>query len=700
MTTNDIEQLLPECLLRSETYSLVITDLEGRYIYVNDVFKNRFSFICENFIGQPFFIAIYPEDHDKCLKALEQVFQNPDKVVKVNLRKPDNHLNDFYWTEWEFSLFKNKDKNPVGILCLGHDITETEKLSKQAKAFAQKVDTIIEEITDGFYVLNREWEFIKTNKTAEQILGVPREKLLGRKIWDLFPDTPDYNYPAQFRKAMNEYVTVSFEDYLADLDRWFSIVCYPSQEGLTVFFKDITQEKKTQLSLEDTSNKLKSILESMLNGYILINPQGKIMDFNQTAQNLALQYAEKNLVINTDMREYLSEYNKEIFDKFFHKALQGEKNIVEVARMIGGKETWLEVHYLPVYKEKKQELIGVTLKIVDISDRKQAENKLKQSEYMLRAIYQSTTEASTFIDRDFIIRYNNQAAKDVTKQVFGREAQIGENSLDCFLPQYQEEFRNYYEKVLLGESFVLERTDGTNWWRISLFPVYDKEQNIIGIANNVQDISDRKQKEILLEETKTRLDSTIEAIPHPLLIVSENNLITYVNTEFESVLGYSAQEVIGREIDFLLPERYRAGHKFLQQQYLQKGGAVKKTGRYVQALTKSGTEIVIDASLNTFVASGKKYVIVILQDVTEQKKHQDTIIQQNETLRQIAWQQSHELRGPVANILGLCELLKNYQDETEEMKHKCIDYMLQATKELDKIIHKIVLQANESEYNE
>jgi len=573
MTTNDIEQLLPECLLRSETYSLVITDLEGRYIYVNDVFKNRFSFICENFIVQPSFIAIYPEDHDKCLKAVEQVFQNPDKVVKVNLRKPDTHLNDFYWTEWEFSLFKNKDKNPIGILCLGHDITETEKLSKQAKAFAQKVDTIIEEITDGFYVLNREWEFVKINKTAEQILGVPREKLLGRKIWDLLPDTPDYNYPAQFRKAMNEYVTVSFEDYLADLDRWFSIVCYPSQEGLTVFFKDITQEKKTQLSLEDTSNKLKSILESMLNGYILINPQGKIMDFNQTAQNLALQYAEKNLVINTDMREYTSEYNKEIFDKFFHKALQGEKNIVEVARMIGGKETWLEVHYLPVYKEKKQELIGVTLKIVDISDRKQAENKLKQSEYMLRAIYQSTTEASMFIDRDFIIRYNNQAAKDVTKQIFGREAQIGENSLDYFLPQYQEEFRNYYEKVLLGESFVLERTDGTNWWRISLFPVYDKEQNIIGIANNIQDITDRKNKE-------------------------------------------------------------------------------------------------------------------------------QRLMQQNEVLRQIAWQQSHELRGPVANILGLCELLKNYQDETEEMKHKCIDYMLQATKELDKIIHKIVLQANESEYNE
>jgi PAS domain S-box-containing protein len=192
---------------------------------------------------------------------------------------------------------------------------------------------------------------------------------------------------------------------------------------------------------------------------------------------------------------------------------------------------------------------------------------------MLRAIYQSTTEASTFIDRDFIIRYNNQVTKDITKQIFGREAQIGENSLDYFLPQYQEEFRNYYEKVLSGESFVLERTDGNNWWQIILFPVYDEHQNIIGIANNVQDITDRKNK--------------------------------------------------------------------------------------------------------------------------EQK-----LIQQNEILQQIAWQQSHELRRPVANILGLCDLLKNYDKEPKETQRTFIDYMLKATNELDEIIHKIVLQANESEYNE
>jgi light-regulated signal transduction histidine kinase (bacteriophytochrome) len=86
------------------------------------------------------------------------------------------------------------------------------------------------------------------------------------------------------------------------------------------------------------------------------------------------------------------------------------------------------------------------------------------------------------------------------------------------------------------------------------------------------------------------------------------------------------------------------------------------------------------------------------QDITERKKREVKILQQNETLHQIAWQQSHEVRRPVANILGIYSLLKDDKEATEEEKQNYLDYLFQSTQELDKIIHKIVHQANESEY--
>ncbi len=573
---------------------------------------------------------------------------------------------------------------------MGVDITETERASRRAKEFAQKIDTIIEAITDGFYVLNREWEFVKVNQVAEKILGKSRQELLGRKIWDMFPDTPEYNYPTQFRKAMNEYVTIAFEDYRADLDKWFSTVCYPSQEGLSVFFKDITQEKKIQEQLKDSEYKLKAILDSTTDGNILVSSDYKIINFNKTAARESKEILGKSFYEGGDIWEFVRPEDKEAFWQDSQMALQG--NILDFEKKIGG--IWFHVRYFPVYDDKGK-IFGFTLNASNIDYSKKAEEKLRQSEIMLRALYDSSNEAITLIDTNYKILYNNKLAKEITKSIFGREEQIGDYSLDFYIPELREEFAAYYQRVLQGETIRVEKEHLSIWWRFSLYPVYDNENKIFGIATNLKNITRRKQQDLQLQETQQRLDKTIEAIPHPLLIVDAETIqIIYVNAEFEKVFGYTEQEVVGREIDFLLPERYRTKHRFLQQEYLKKGDLLRNMGQYLPALIKRGTEIFVDASLNTFVADGKKYVIVILQDVTERKKQQDQILQKNKILEKIAWQQSHEVRRPVANILGLCDLLQNYKNEPEDVKDKYIAYLLKATQELDEIIHKIVELSN------
>lgn len=570
MTEDEIQSLLPECLLHSETYSLVITDLEGRYIFVNDVFKTRFSFISEKFIGQPSFIAIYPEDHQLCLKAVEQCFANPNKVVKVRLRKPDTNQHDFYWTEWEFSVFKDQHKTPIGILCLGHDITETEKASRQAKEFAQKVDTIIGEITDGFYQLDREWKFTKINKVAENILGITRENLLGRNFWDIFPDTTDYKYPSAYRKAMSEYIMVTFEDYRIDLDKWFSAVCYPSKEGLTVFFKDCTQEKKDKEKLKWSESKLRALYDSTTDGNILISPDYKILSFNKQANTVSQTVFGKPLQELADMWDYVLPNDKEDFYIDTQKALKGQYLKFEREIFFEQFSIWFEVAYFPVY-DNEGRILGFTFNTTNIDARKKAELKLKQSETMLKALYDSASEAISFLDTNFRIIFTNKLSKEICKNIFGREPAIGDNCLDYTVPELQKEFSEYHKQVLQGQSIYVEKEHLGFWWAFTMFPVYDSENNIIGISDNVRDITERKNREL-------------------------------------------------------------------------------------------------------------------------------KILKQNEALNAIAWQQSHELRRPVANILGLCDLLKNHQNETEEMKNKYINFILQASQELDKIIHKIVYQANENEH--
>ncbi len=694
------KKLIPEFLLSSELYLLAITDLGGYYLFANELFEKRFA-SREDIIGKHFSMTIHPDEIEKCNLIAYQCIAQPGKTFQLQLRKKDESQSDFYWTKWEFSLFKDSDGNPAGILCLGYDITKAEIASWQAKEFAQKLDSMIERITDGFYVLNREWEFVEINQTAEKILNKTRQELIGRKIWDLFPGLPHYNYPEQFRKAMSECITVAFEDYRGDLDKWFHVFCYPSPEGLNVFFRDITQEKKIQQQLKDSETRLRAVLDSAADSHILISPDYKVLSFNKKANEFSMQLLGKPLTLMANMWEYTAPGTEQAFYENSQKALKGENVIIEreIFYHQTGKKLWFEVSYLPTYSDDGN-ILGFTFNAVNIDARKKAEEKLHQSEIMLRAIYDSSDESLNLIDTNYKIIYNNKLSKQITRMIFGKEAQIGDSSMDFYVPELREEFASYYERVLRGETITLEKEHNGIWWLFKLYPVYDNENRIFGIATNFKDITRRKKQDLELKEIKHRLDKTIEAIPHPLLTVDAENLqITYVNAEFERVFGYTEKELLGKEVDILLPEKYRKHHRLLQKEYVKKGGLLKNRNRYLPALIKDGSEIYVDASLNTFVANDKLYAILILQDVTEKKKQQDQILKQNETLKRIAWQQSHEVRRPVANILGLCELFKNYENESEEMRKKYIEYMIHSAEELDRVIHKVISQTSEVNFD-
>jgi PAS domain S-box-containing protein len=143
MEKSEIISLLPAFIRNSETYYLIVTDLEGKYSYVNETFKNRFGFLHLDFLGQPSSVAIHPEDYSKCTEIVQQCFLEPDKVFTLEIRKPSNLQNDYHWTQWEFSLFKDLIGNPIGILCFGHDIT----ISKQSEIKIGKQNERLKEIT-------------------------------------------------------------------------------------------------------------------------------------------------------------------------------------------------------------------------------------------------------------------------------------------------------------------------------------------------------------------------------------------------------------------------------------------------------------------------------------------------------------------------------------------------------------------------
>lgn len=562
MSLRSLDQYVPKFLRDSSSYYVVITDEEGFYKEANAYFLKRFGFHAANLIGVHSFELIHPDDHMLCAEAVQKCMEKWDQVVSVELRKPDGEY--FFLTSWEFSALVENGQL-VGILCVGHDITQYSKTAAEAIEYGNRVHSILEEMSDGFILFDKNWHFIKVNPSAERLIGTPSGILSNQvTLWDFIPETSDLDFISRFKESKSKQIRLQFEQYFPQADRWFSIWCQPYLEGLIVFFKETSQEVKQREALFQSQQKLQALLDSTQDSNVYYNFEFKVVTVNARAREESLVLLGRRIQVGDDIRDFLEPTFREEFVQASMQALEGQ--IVDMDVSI--EQVWFNFRFFPV-KNDLGVIRGVALNARNIDQNKKASLLIQEQEAILRAIYNSSTESHTFLDKDLTIRFINSVAKRDTNLFFGHEAQIGENSLNFIIPEYQSIFHGYYQQVLTGERLVFEEEWMGKWWKMTISPVFNDDQ----------------------------------------------------------------KEIMG--------------------------------------------------------------ISLVVQDTTEARVREAKILRQNQILREISWRQSHEIRRPVATILGILELMK--QEKTDLPSHLIdyCNYLTEAAKQLDHLTAEIVDQVND-----
>ena len=164
--TQNIE--IPDYLKNSSTYLVVATDLTGNITYYNQAYFILYKNIIKNDFKANIMASIHPDDTDIIIKAVEKCLQNKFESTILQIRKPLANTNRYSWTHWEFSAILNKENEPEGIMCMGIDLTENFKMFENIKEFSERVETIIQNLTDGFFVLDKDWRFKSSNAISEK----------------------------------------------------------------------------------------------------------------------------------------------------------------------------------------------------------------------------------------------------------------------------------------------------------------------------------------------------------------------------------------------------------------------------------------------------------------------------------------------------------------------------------------------------
>jgi PAS domain S-box-containing protein len=123
---------------------------------------------------------------------------------------------------------------------------------------ARRMTDILEKTSDGFFAVDSDWNFTYLNAEAEVMLGAGRDSLLGQNLWAKFPNLAGSVFEQNYRAVMSDQVAIEFEALGTDGNAWFEVHSYPSGGGVSVFFRDITERKRSE-DERLTTSKLESL---------------------------------------------------------------------------------------------------------------------------------------------------------------------------------------------------------------------------------------------------------------------------------------------------------------------------------------------------------------------------------------------------------------------------------------------------------
>ncbi|HKA23658.1 MAG TPA: ATP-binding protein [Candidatus Eisenbacteria bacterium] len=149
------------------------------------------------------------------------------------------------------------------LALLAWNLSTIARHEREIRKSEERITNILESVTDGFTTYDADWRITFVNAAAERIMAKSRAELLGKNVWDLFPETVGRLGYREMHRSARERVAVEFEDYNPRLERWFACKTYPVADGLSVFFQDVTEQKRAQEELRQSRVLLENELADM-----------------------------------------------------------------------------------------------------------------------------------------------------------------------------------------------------------------------------------------------------------------------------------------------------------------------------------------------------------------------------------------------------------------------------------------------------
>jgi PAS domain S-box-containing protein len=643
----------------------VIVDGKGYFLLVNNAFEDLTGLSDKDVIGTPFLEVKLLTAESKALllknlmKRMQGLPVEPYEIAFTDKNGENRYTEvkaktmDYAGQHADLVIFRDITRRKKNLAKLKEYSEKMEKLVnekvKDVKESEEKYRELTESISDVFFAMDKDLRYTYWNKASEKLTGIPSKDAIGKSLTEIFPNVNGTRIEQFYQEVLRTKQPQSFlNNYeVGDKEFVFEISAYPTMAGLSVFVKDITERKQAEENLEKEQQELDCIVDSSPIIIFYKDKEGKFIRVNKT-------FAE---ALKIPKEKFLG---KTVFDFYSAKIAQGMTNddlevlksgrpklgIIEQYKSASGMR-WVQTDKVPIF-DKNGIPVGLVGFAQDITEQKKAEEKLRKSEKSWSDSFNSLEDVMIIIGKDYTIeKMNDSGLKLLGKtreEITGKKCYQVIHGLDapCEVCSFKRTLKT--GKMESVDRYI-ELFD--KYFSIKSSSISNERGEIVGFADLMRDISERKKMEATIKQERDMLESVTENIGAGFINISKDYRVLWANEfirrykgDVEGKLCYATLNTL----DHICPD---CGVKKVFED-----GVTLDTHEYNSTDIK-GNDYWVEL-IATPIKDKDGNVIAALElavDITKKKRMQRELAEYSQKLEQLVAKRTEELEQTQAKLL-------------------------------------------------